>query len=166
MSKDNFERVRGSGNIFRDLGHHDADILDAKAVLAGKIIGVLDDRGISVRRAHELAGYAAADFSRARQAKLQRFTIERLISILVKLNGDVEVSIQVTPPSQRSCAGLTAHSGRWRVVRETSAQELALPPEFLGNNLAADILHKDGGSKRGVAVAFSAHPMGRTNLAL
>ena len=97
MSKDNLNGCAGSGNIFRDLGHHDADILDAKAVLAGKIIGVLDDRGISVRRAHEFAGYAAADFSRARQAKLQRFTIERLISILVKLNGDVEVSIQVTP---------------------------------------------------------------------
>jgi predicted XRE-type DNA-binding protein len=97
MNKDDLELVRGSGNVFRDLGHPDADILHAKAVLAAKIIGVLDDRGISVRRAHELTGYAAADFSRVRQAKLQRFTIERLISMLVNLNGDVEVTIDVKP---------------------------------------------------------------------
>jgi hypothetical protein len=32
-----------------------------------------------------------------RQAKLQRFTLERLISMLLKLNGDVEVSIDVRP---------------------------------------------------------------------
>jgi predicted XRE-type DNA-binding protein len=97
MSKDDFELVRGSGNVFRDLGHPDADILQGKAILAAKIIGVLDDRGLTVRRAHELTGFAAADFSRVRQAKLQRFTLERLISMLVKLNGDVEVSIDVKP---------------------------------------------------------------------
>src|SRR5690242_14404602 len=102
MSKDDFELVRGSENVFRDLGYPDADILHAKAMLAAKIIGVLDDRGITVRRAHELTGYAAADFSRVRQAKLQRFTIERLISMLVKLNADVEVSIQVKPRHPRA----------------------------------------------------------------
>src|SRR6185295_11479316 len=101
MKKNAIEIVRGSGNVFRDLGHPDADILQAKAILAAKIIGVLDDLGISVRRAHELTGFAAADFSRVRQAKLQRFTIERLISMLIKLNNDVEVSLDVRPRSQR-----------------------------------------------------------------
>ncbi|HYW64945.1 MAG TPA: XRE family transcriptional regulator, partial [Bradyrhizobium sp.] len=71
------------------------DILQAKAILAARIIGVLDDRGITVRRAQELTGFAAADFSRVRQAKLQRFTLERLISMLLKLSGDVEVNIEV-----------------------------------------------------------------------
>jgi predicted XRE-type DNA-binding protein len=103
MTKGDLEIVRGSGNVFRDLGHADADILHAKAVLAAKIIGVLDDRGISVRHAHELTGFAAPDFSRVRQPKLQRFTIERLISMLVKLNDDVEVSLDVRP---RRHAGL------------------------------------------------------------
>jgi predicted XRE-type DNA-binding protein len=99
MRNDDIELVRGSSNVFRDLGHPDADILQAKAILAARIIGVLDDHGITVRRAHELTGYAAADFSRVRQAKLQRFTLERLISMLLKLNGDVEVSIDVKPRS-------------------------------------------------------------------
>ena len=97
MKKGAIEVVRGSGNVFRDLGHPDADILQAKAILAARIIGVLDDRGITVRRAHELTGFAAADFSRVRQAKLQRFTLERLISMLLKLNKDVEINIEVKP---------------------------------------------------------------------
>jgi predicted XRE-type DNA-binding protein len=97
MKKDAIEVVRGSGNVFRDLGHPDADILQAKAILAARIIGVLDDRRITVRRAHELTGFAAADFSRVRQAKLQRFTLERLISMLLKLNKDVEINIEVKP---------------------------------------------------------------------
>jgi predicted XRE-type DNA-binding protein len=95
MKKNAIEVVRGSGNVFRDLGHPDADILQAKAILAARIIGVLDDRGITVRRAHELTGFAAADFSRVRQAKLQRFTLERLISMLLKLNKDIEINIEV-----------------------------------------------------------------------
>ncbi|MEA2884946.1 MAG: hypothetical protein QOH32_4202 [Bradyrhizobium sp.] len=97
MKKDAIEVVRGSDNVFRDLGHPDADILQAKAILAARIIGVLDDRRITVRRAHELTGFAAADFSRVRQAKLQRFTLERLISMLTRLNRDVEVSVEVKP---------------------------------------------------------------------
>ena len=95
MKKNAIEIVRGSGNVFRDLGHPDADILQAKAILAARIIGILDDRGITVRRAHELTGFAAADFSRVRQAKLQRFTLERLISMLLKLNKDIEINIEV-----------------------------------------------------------------------
>jgi predicted XRE-type DNA-binding protein len=101
MSKDDLELVRGSGNGFRDMGYANADILQAKAILGAKIIGVLDDEGISVRRAQELTGFAAADFSRVRQAKLQRFTLERLISMLVKLNHDVEISIDVKPRHDR-----------------------------------------------------------------
>jgi predicted XRE-type DNA-binding protein len=74
--------MRGSGNVFRDFGHPNPEILQLKAILAAKIIGVLDEQKITVRRAHELTGFAAADFSRVRQAKLQRFTLDRLIEML------------------------------------------------------------------------------------
>jgi predicted XRE-type DNA-binding protein len=97
MSKDDFELVHGSGNVFRDMGYADAEVLQLKAVLGAKIIGVLDDRKISVRRAHELTGFAAADFSRVRQAKLQRFTIDRLMAMLGRLDQDIEVSVKVRP---------------------------------------------------------------------
>jgi predicted XRE-type DNA-binding protein len=97
MSDDDFELIRGSGNVFRDLGDPDADINQLKAILAAKIIGVLDARGFSVRKAQELTGFAAADFSRVRQAKLARFTIDRLMSMLNKLGLNIEVTVQVQP---------------------------------------------------------------------
>ena len=54
--------IRGSGNVFRDLGHANPDLEQLRAILAARIIGVLDDRALSVRKAHELTGIAAADF--------------------------------------------------------------------------------------------------------
>ncbi len=94
MSNEDFELVRGSGNVFRDLGEPDADIKQAKALLAAQIIGALDDQTLSVRKAASLTGFAAADFSRVRNADLGRFSIERLIKMLAALDEGIEVSIQ------------------------------------------------------------------------
>jgi hypothetical protein len=56
--------VRGSGNVFRDLGHDNADAQQFKAILAAEIIKALDRNGLSVRAAHSRTGISAADFSR------------------------------------------------------------------------------------------------------
>ena len=96
MSKE-FDIIRGSGNVFRDLGHPDADREQLRALLAARIIGVLDDRKLTVRAAHELTGFAAADFSRIRQARLDRFTIDRLMVILAGLGQQVDVTVEVHP---------------------------------------------------------------------
>jgi predicted XRE-type DNA-binding protein len=97
MSDDDFDIVRGSGNIFRDLGHPDADREQLRALLAARIVGVLDDRKLTVRAAHDVTGVAAADFSRIRKANLGRFTIDRLMAILARLGQQVEVSVKVHP---------------------------------------------------------------------
>jgi predicted XRE-type DNA-binding protein len=94
---DDMDIVRGSGNLFRDLGHPDADREQLRALLAAEIIGVLDDRKLTVRAAEALTGIAAADFSRIRRAKLDRFTIDRLMSVLARLGQDVEVTVRVQP---------------------------------------------------------------------
>jgi predicted XRE-type DNA-binding protein len=104
MSDDDFDIVRGSGNVFRDLGHPDADREQLRALLAARIIGVLDERKLTVRAAHELTGIAAADFSRIRRANLGRFTIDRLMAILAGLGQEVEVTVKVHP--RRSEAGV------------------------------------------------------------
>jgi hypothetical protein len=54
-----------------------------------------------VRRAHELTGFAAADFSRIRRAKLSRFTIDRHMSMLDRLDQNVEIAANVRPPPRR-----------------------------------------------------------------
>jgi predicted XRE-type DNA-binding protein len=96
---DELQLDRGSGNLFRDFGDPDADVHQAKAQLAARIIGLLDDQGLSVRQAQKLTGFAASDFSRIRNADLGRFTIDRLIRILGSLGQSVEVRLEVRPRS-------------------------------------------------------------------
>jgi predicted XRE-type DNA-binding protein len=50
-----------------------------------------------VRDAERMTGFAAADFSRIRRAKLKGFTVDRLMTILDKLNREVRVSVSVMP---------------------------------------------------------------------
>jgi predicted XRE-type DNA-binding protein len=91
------ELVHGSGNVFRDLGLPNPNLEQLRAILAAKIVGVLDDRQLTIRKAHELTGIAAADFSRVRQVRLERFTVDRLMNILDRLGQDVDVSVEVHP---------------------------------------------------------------------
>ena len=95
MRKEKLEIVRGSGNVFRDLGHQSADVEQFKAILAAEIIKVLDRDGLSVRGAHAVTGVAAADFSRIRNADLSRFTVDRLMSIINRLGSRVDVRIKI-----------------------------------------------------------------------
>ena len=92
-----FELVRGSGNVFRDFGRPDADVQQTKALLAARIIRVLDDEGLSTRKAEARTGVSHADFTRIRNVQLGRFTIDRLMTVLNKLGQQVEVQVSVQP---------------------------------------------------------------------
>jgi predicted XRE-type DNA-binding protein len=102
MNDDPIELVLGSGNLFHDFGQTDADAAQLKAILAAEIIKILDQQDLSVRKAHAQTGFAAADFSRIRNADLGRFTVDRLIAILNSLGSRVEVSVQVKHPENTS----------------------------------------------------------------
>ena len=93
MNENDFELIEGSGNVFRDFGDPEADLRHAKAVVAGRIIAVLDDRGLSVGKAAALTRFAAADFSRVRSVDLRRFTLDRLMKMLAPLDADIRVTI-------------------------------------------------------------------------
>jgi predicted XRE-type DNA-binding protein len=85
MKKEKLDVARGSGNVFRDLGHKNADTQQVKAILAAEIIKALDREGLTLRAAHDRTGIAAADFSGIRNADLGRFTVDRLMSIINRL---------------------------------------------------------------------------------
>ncbi|MYE02828.1 MAG: XRE family transcriptional regulator [Alphaproteobacteria bacterium] len=95
MTESDLELVEGSGNVFRDLGDPDADLKQAKAILAARIVAVLDERGLSVRKAAALTRFAAADFSRIRNADLGRFTLDRLMKMLAALDDRLRVTLRV-----------------------------------------------------------------------
>ncbi len=56
MKSEKLEVVEGSGNVFRDLGHKNADADQFKATLAAEIIKALDREGLSVRGAKAARG--------------------------------------------------------------------------------------------------------------
>jgi predicted XRE-type DNA-binding protein len=92
MTED-MELVRGSGNAFQDFGLENAGMEQARALLAARIVRTLDERGISTREVERLTGIAHSEFSRIRNARLSRFSLDRMITILGKLDNDVEVNV-------------------------------------------------------------------------
>lgn len=101
-----FEVVRGSGNVYRDLGKDNPDLRQFKAMLATEIVKTLDRDGITVRGAQARTGIAAADFSRIRNADLGRFTVDRLMSIIHRLGSRVEVAVKIKRSASREQASI------------------------------------------------------------
>ena len=97
---DELELIPGNGNVWRDFGYADADLRQAKDVLAARIIEILDDQNMSPRTASQASGFAAADFARIHNATYGRFTLDHLIRILHALDDTVTVSVRVTEPKQ------------------------------------------------------------------
>jgi predicted XRE-type DNA-binding protein len=94
---DELELVKGRDNPFEDVGLPEADTKLIKADLAAEIIAILRERRLTGAAAAKLAGVQTADLSRIRNADLSRFTIDRLVTILNRLNRHVEVRLTVRP---------------------------------------------------------------------
>jgi predicted XRE-type DNA-binding protein len=97
MKDEKLAVIRGSGNVFRDLGIEHADALQLKALLAAEIIKKLDKQGLSVRKAQALTGIDAGDFSRIRNADFRRMTVERLMAIVNRLGSQIEFKMRLRP---------------------------------------------------------------------
>ncbi len=93
MKKEKIEVVRGSENPFRDLGLPNPELENTRATLAAEIIGILNERNLSKRKAAAITGIDPADITRIRNADLKGFTMDRMVKILANLNHRVEVSV-------------------------------------------------------------------------
>jgi hypothetical protein len=56
MKNDDAELMRGSGNVYRDFGRPDAGLEQARAIIAGKIIDIINDRKLYDTRRREIDG--------------------------------------------------------------------------------------------------------------
>jgi predicted XRE-type DNA-binding protein len=92
---DEMELVRGSDNPFEDVGLPDADTKLIKADLAAEIVRILRERHLTGAAAAKLVDIQTADISRIRNADVARFTIDRLVRILNRLNRHVEMRVTV-----------------------------------------------------------------------
>lgn len=89
------ELVRGSDNPFRDVNLPESDTKLIKADLAVEIIRVLRERNMTGAQAALAAGTPEADISRIRNADIARFTIDRMVAILNRLDRGVKVRLTV-----------------------------------------------------------------------
>jgi predicted XRE-type DNA-binding protein len=94
--------TRGSGNVFRDLGLANADVLQAKADLIFRISAIIDKRELSQVEAAKILGVSQPKISALLRGHLDGFSLERIMRFLAAL--DQRVEINVRPKSRRGPA--------------------------------------------------------------
>jgi predicted XRE-type DNA-binding protein len=96
------EDVRGSGNVFVDLGFPDAVERQAKLRLAYALNQVLDQRKLTQAEAAKALGIGQPKVSALRRYKLAGFSVERLMTLLTAVDQDVEIVIRRKPKARRA----------------------------------------------------------------
>ena len=94
--------LKSSGNVFADLGFHDAEERRTKVLLAGAIKQLLQRRRARQTEAARLLGINQPKVSALLNYKLQGFSVERLMHYLTALDQDVEIVIRNKPRSRRN----------------------------------------------------------------
>jgi predicted XRE-type DNA-binding protein len=96
------EVIRGSRNVFADLGYPDAAERQAKLRLAYALNQLLDQRRLTQASAAKALGVTQPKVSALRHYKLSGFSVERLMRLLTALDQDVEIVIKRKPRSRRA----------------------------------------------------------------
>ncbi|HAK93988.1 MAG TPA: transcriptional regulator [Planctomycetes bacterium] len=92
---------RSSGNVFADLGLHNAEEALAKAKIASRICDIIAERRLSQTRAASLLGVDQPKVSALMRGRLEGFSSDRLFRFLCALGRDVEIVIR---PKSRAAA--------------------------------------------------------------
>ena len=83
----------GSQNVFADLGLDNADELYTRSQLGMQIFLILKEREYKQAEASQVLGIAQSEVSALCSGKFSRFSTDRLISFLNKLNWKVEIAL-------------------------------------------------------------------------
>ena len=89
------EFEEGSGNVFADLGLTDADELYARAQIGFGVYRILKDKGLKQREIAELLGIPQPEVSHLMNGHFSRFTTDKLLDFLKRL--DRKVTIRIGP---------------------------------------------------------------------
>ena len=93
MTRKKIEFEVSSGNVFADLGLDDAEELYTRAALGVQVMKILNDRGLSQKDAAEILDIKQPEISAIMRAKFRKFSQERLIGFLNKLNRKVTIQV-------------------------------------------------------------------------
>lgn len=92
--------VRGSTNVFADLGYADAAERQTKLRLAWAINTIIDERRLTQAVAAARLNITQPKVSALGNYKLDGFSVERLMTFLIALDRDVEIIIRRKPRSR------------------------------------------------------------------
>jgi predicted XRE-type DNA-binding protein len=98
--------IRGSGNVFADLGLPDAEERQTKLRLAYALNAVIAAQRLTQGVAAQRLGLNQPKVSALRNYKLEGFSVERLMTLLNALDRDIEIVIRKKPRS-RSAARIS-----------------------------------------------------------
>jgi len=94
---------QSSGNMFADLNVDDANDMQAKAKLAFAILTCIEERGLTQMEAAQFLGTDQSYISKLKRGReLRRFTFDRLMSWLSKLDYNVTLTIEQKTKSQQN----------------------------------------------------------------
>lgn len=96
------EIVRGTRNVFADLGYRDATERQSRLRMAHALNKVLERRGLTQAEAAEILGVSQPKVSALRNYRLAGFSVERLMNLLTALGQDVEIVIRRKPRSRKT----------------------------------------------------------------
>ena len=84
-----------SGNVFADLEVDNPEEMLAKAQLALTILGAIEQRGLTQQQAAELLETDRTNISKLKRGnELRKFTFDRLLSWLTRLDRDVILTVK------------------------------------------------------------------------
>ena len=92
--------VKGSRNVFADLGLPDADTHALKAELVRQIAALIAEQGLTQAEVAARLGMSQPDVSKMLKGQFRPISLERLIRCLVALGQSV--TIAVGPPSKNT----------------------------------------------------------------
>lgn len=95
MKNKKIRSEEGSGNVFADLGLKDSDELFARARLGFCVYQILQVKKLKQREIADLLGIAQSDVSHLMNGHYSRFTTDKLLDFLKRL--DRKVTIRVSP---------------------------------------------------------------------
>lgn len=98
--------TKSSGNVFADLGFDNPEEEQLKAQLVREIRDILKSRRITQAKAADMLGLKQPDVSAIINGRTGKFSIERLLRCIRRL--DREVSIVITKPARMRGGRLAA----------------------------------------------------------
>jgi len=86
--------TRGGGNVFADLGFHDAQDHLAKAELVSELRHIIDRAGWTQAHAAKVMGMAQPDVSRLLRGQFANYSIDRIMRFLRAAGCEVEIVVR------------------------------------------------------------------------